>query len=87
MLKLGQVHVDSIDNLLLGDTETSAEAEYTWHIDYNAVGTAVMGQIKKQGTGHVHFRKQPDGAWVCASYYVVTESSMDTLPITTGVIR
>ena len=73
MLKLGDVHVDSVDNLFLGDTDTSAEGEYTWHVDYNDMGRAVMGEIKKQGSGHVHFRKQPDGTWVCDSFEVTSE--------------
>jgi hypothetical protein len=74
MLKLGQVRVDNVNNLLLGDSENYAEGQYTWHVDYNDVGRAVMGDIKKQGTGRVSFRKQPDGAWVCSSYEVTSET-------------
>lgn len=67
-LKVGQVQFDSVDKLLLAEMgETSAEGQYTWHIDYNAVGQAIYGTEGSHGTGRAVFRKQPDGAWVCVS--------------------
>jgi len=67
-LKVGQVRFDNVDKLFLGETgDTSAEGQYAWHIDYNAIGQAVYGSEGSHGTGRAVFRKQPDGAWVCVS--------------------
>jgi hypothetical protein len=68
-VKIGRVQIDSVDNLLLGETETSAQGRFTWHTDLNAVGQAITGVSEFRGPiGQAEFRKQPDGAWVCVSH-------------------
>jgi len=67
MVTIGKFRVDSVTNLLL-DTDVSASAQYTWHVDYNNIGQAIMGKTSTSGTSSAEFRKQPDGNWVCVSH-------------------
>ena len=66
MVKLGEVQVNTVSDLLL-ETEVSATANYTWHLEYSDVGNAIMGGVEKKGNRTAAFRKQPDGVWVCTS--------------------
>ena len=63
-LRGGPFQIDSVTNLLLGETATFATASFSWHVNYNAAGQAITGVAENHGTTHVTFRKQPDGTWV-----------------------
>jgi hypothetical protein len=63
-VKTGHVEVDSVEQLLLGVTDTMAQGQFKWHVHLNDVGQAVTHQSDLAGTGSAEFRKQPDGDWV-----------------------
>jgi hypothetical protein len=63
-LKIGQKHIDAVDQLFLGEVgDTAAEARYTYHVDYNDLGQVIKGIATEKRAGRAMFRKQPDGAW------------------------
>lgn len=65
-LKAGTSKIDEVHNLLL-ETDAIATARFTWHVDLNEPGAAVIGKPRVSGTDAVTFRKQPDGTWVLPS--------------------
>ncbi len=70
---VGTIQVDDVTDLLLEGTDTAAEGNYTWHLDPNEVGKAILDAGKTKGSGRVFYRKQPDGEWVCVN---VTKRSL-----------
>ena len=64
---IGYSQLGTVTNLLLREAGISATGDYTWHVDYNIVGQAIMGATKQDGTAMAAFRKQPDGTWICVS--------------------
>jgi hypothetical protein len=67
-VKAGPVQVDSVDNLLLGPTETMAEGRFKWHMDFNPVARVLTGKPGQSGYGSIEFGKQPDGNWVVRGF-------------------
>jgi hypothetical protein len=63
----GQFKVTKVSQVLLGVTDTSADADFNWRIDFNEYGKALWGKDAFVGSGKAGFRKQPDGSWVCTS--------------------
>jgi hypothetical protein len=63
-LRAGTVVVDSVERLLLGPTDTRAEAEFRWHATFNDAARAFSGKSENHGVGRVEYGKQPDGSWI-----------------------
>jgi hypothetical protein len=63
----GHFAVDEVTDLLL-ETETIAEARFTWHVDLNEAARALLGRDSVRGNSGLTFQKQPDGNWVLTHY-------------------
>lgn len=63
----GHVKVVSVEPILLGDTATSAEAQFHWRVPLNPVGKAIMNRGDVTGVGSAEFRKTTEGGWLCTA--------------------
>jgi hypothetical protein len=66
VLNAGKIEVAEVNQVLLAGTDTVAEGSFNWRAEVNKPGEAYLGMREVDGQGRALFRKQPDGAWVCA---------------------
>jgi hypothetical protein len=67
LLNVGKIEATKVGQILLAGTDTLAEGTFNWRAKVNKPGEAYLGMREVDGQGRALFRKQPDGAWVCAN--------------------
>ena len=71
LLNAGKIEATKVGQILLAGSDTVAEGTFNWRANVNKPGEAYLGMREVDGQGRAIFRKQPDGAWVCAEANVM----------------